>query len=44
MTYSTDAVLSTTVQNNVSPLYAQYEQCAHVTMEQALPHRMLSDQ
>jgi hypothetical protein len=34
------AVLRAAVQNNISPLYAQYEQCACVTVEPTSPHRM----
>lgn len=32
MTRSAHYLLSTTVYNNISPLYAQHEQCARVTM------------
>jgi hypothetical protein len=41
MTYSAQALLSSlSVQNNISPLYAQYEQEAYVTMERKPPQRM----
>jgi hypothetical protein len=43
MTRSAHALLSTTLKNNISPLYAQYEQRAQATMEQTPPRAMLSD-
>jgi hypothetical protein len=38
------ALPSTSVQNNISPLYAQYEQCAHVTVEQTPLRRTFFNQ
>jgi hypothetical protein len=37
------SLLSTTFQNKMSPLYAQYDQCALLTMERTPSHEMLSD-
>lgn len=38
MTYTAYVPLSTTIQYNISPLYAQYKQCVHVNMEWILLH------
>jgi hypothetical protein len=42
MTRSAHALLNTTVQNNISPLYAQCEQCARLTMKTTPTRRMFS--
>jgi hypothetical protein len=40
---SAHALLSTVIQYNISPLHAQPEQCARVTVERTPPRRMFFD-
>jgi hypothetical protein len=41
MAHTVQALLSTIIQNNISPLCTWYGQCACLTVEGILPHRML---